>query len=179
MKDAVRMVLSQAPCISDPLHTPSWRSCFSLPIKLLIKDDVLKTKAVFFRILFGGHLMCFFFIYLKKHKNRLLTLETVFKQDLHLGDALGTHSAAGQACRGLCGWKCSSTAVKICFLNSFYGVITWLSPATKGFCVLVRFFIDSSFPTSLSLRSQGSQESLFLLVKYGVRGQHLSLTFLS
>lgn len=60
LKDAVRMVLSQAPCISDPLHTPSWRSCFSLPIKLLIKDDVLKTKAVFFRILFGGHLMCFF-----------------------------------------------------------------------------------------------------------------------
>lgn len=33
-------------CFSLPLHTPSCRPLLSLPIKLPIKDDVLKTKAI-------------------------------------------------------------------------------------------------------------------------------------
>lgn len=66
------------------LHFISYYVCpvvnlsFYFPIKLLIKDDVVKTKDIFSKIFFGGHLIIFL-----KPKSGLLLLDTVFKQACH------------------------------------------------------------------------------------------------
>lgn len=77
-------------------------SPFISPIKLLIKDDVVKTKGIFSKIFFGGHLISFL-----KPKSGLLLLDTVFKQGCHSPGTLVNFYFKWQDCKEgrFCGCK--------------------------------------------------------------------------